>query len=91
MGILPFMPLQEGYEPPYVELNQEEAILDICHPSECVLLEESKMLAEMLILRCVLKPLHFGDKGIKVRLISEGEVLDDTPLYRPSAKVQLAE
>lgn len=81
MPILPFMPLHKGYEPSAVELNHEEGVLEISHPSDCVLIEESKLVAETLILRCVIKPICMKDKTVKVRLISEGEVLEDTPLY----------
>jgi len=81
MRILPPMPLHEGYEPSSVELNQEEAILDISHPAECDLQEETKIVPETIILRCSLHPIPIRDKTIKVQLISEGEVLDGARLY----------
>jgi hypothetical protein len=81
MRILPFMPLHEGYEPSTPELNQEEGVLDISHDSDCILIEESKIVAETLILRCVLRPIPLENETTHVQLISEGETLDGTPLY----------
>ncbi|OJW50575.1 MAG: hypothetical protein BGO67_05735 [Alphaproteobacteria bacterium 41-28] len=81
MRILPFMPLQEGYEPSSPELNQEEGVLDISDDSDCNLIEESKIIAETLILRCVLRPIPLTDRTIHAQLISEGEILESTPLY----------
>lgn len=62
MRILPFMPSHEGYEPASAELNQDEGILDISHPSSCVLVEEAKRVAETIILRCVLRPIPLEKK-----------------------------
>jgi hypothetical protein len=81
MHILPFMPLQAGYEPSTPELNQDEGVLDIFHESDCVLVEDSKIVAETLILRCALRPIPLENKTIHVQLISEGETLENTPLY----------
>lgn len=79
--ILPFMPPPQGYEPPSVELNQEEGVLDISHPSTCDLLQESQIVADTLILRCILRPLLIENKQIKVQLISESVTLESTDLY----------
>lgn len=81
MRILPTYPSQEGYEPLAPELNQEEGILEITHPSECTLREEKKLAPKFLVLRCALRPLPIADKTIKVQLISEGEKLEKVPLY----------
>lgn len=81
MHILPFISPQEGYEPSAPELNQEEGILDISHNAECSLIEESKIAAETLILRCSLHPISIQNKDIMVQLISEGEPLENTLLY----------
>ena len=85
MRILPFMPSAEGYEPPLPERNQEEGILEISHPADCTLIEETKIVAETLILRCSLQPLPLINKAIKVGLISEGEALENTLLYEKEA------
>ncbi len=85
MHILPPSFFHEGYEPSSVELNQEEGVLEISHPSECVLIEECKIVPEILILRCVLRPLPLMDKTIKAHLISEGESLKETLLYDPES------
>ncbi|MBS0272278.1 MAG: hypothetical protein JSR85_06490 [Proteobacteria bacterium] len=81
MRILPFISQQEGYEPSVPELNQEEGVLDISHDAECSLIEESKIAADTLILRCSLHPIVLQNKSIMVQLISEGEPLERTPLY----------
>lgn len=81
MRILPFMPPCEGYEPSPVELNYDEGILDISHEAECTLLEESKIIPQTLILRCSLRPIPLENRHIKVRLISEGEMLEEVVLY----------
>jgi hypothetical protein len=81
MRILPFMPSPQGYEPPSVELNQEEGVLDIFHSGTCDLFQESQIVAETLILRCVLRPLSIENKMIKVQLVSEDVALESTDLY----------
>lgn len=81
MRILPFLPPHEGYEPSSVELNEEEGVLDISDESDCILLEETKIVAETLILRCALRPIPMAHKTTQVQLISEGELLKPTPLY----------
>lgn len=81
MRILPFMPPDEGYDPPMPELNQEEGVLDISHPSDCTLIEESKIVAETLVLRCALRPIPLQNKMIQVQLIAEGEGLEHALLY----------
>lgn len=81
MRILPFMAPHEGYEPPMAELNQEEGVLDISHPSNCILVEESQIVAETLVLRCALRPFPLQNKMIQVQLIAEGEALEYVPLY----------
>ncbi|MBY0501450.1 MAG: hypothetical protein K2P93_05555 [Alphaproteobacteria bacterium] len=85
MRILPFMPSPQGYEPPSVELNQEEGVLDIFHPSPCDLFQESQIIAETLILRCVLSALPIENKKIKIQLISENVALESTELYAENA------
>ena len=87
MRILPFMPFDDGYEPPMPELNQEEGVLDITHPSDCQLIEESKLGAETLVLRCALRPIALQNKDIHVQLIAEGETLNATLLYEEEAIV----
>jgi len=81
MPILPFTSLDDGYEPATPELNEEEGVLDISHPSDCILQEESKIIAETLVLRCSLRPIPLQNKAIHVQLIAEGEVLENAPLY----------
>ena len=81
MPILPFMMPPKGYEPPMPELNEEEGMLDIVHPGACTLVEESKIVAETLILRCALRPIILHNDKIQVQLIAEGEALEATPLY----------
>lgn len=81
MSLLPFMPHQDGYEPAMPPLNEDEGILDISNEGECTLHEESKIVAETLILRCLLRPLPIADKTIKVQLIAEGETLENALLY----------
>lgn len=81
MKILPFRPPDEGYEPFTPELNQEEGVLDITHHGDCTLIEESKIVAETIILRCALCPLSLQDNSISVQLIAEGEFLEQAPLY----------
>jgi hypothetical protein len=81
MRILPIIAPQEGYEPSSVERNQEEGNLMISHPAQCQLEEESKLIAEILVLRCVLKPLPLKEKDLKVHLISEEEPLTPALLY----------
>lgn len=81
MRILPILPSQEGYEPPSVELNQEEGTLMISHPAQCQLEEESKLIAETLVLRCALKPLPLKTQDLKAHLIVEGEPLNPALLY----------
>ncbi|HUX80527.1 MAG TPA: hypothetical protein VMW10_12410, partial [Alphaproteobacteria bacterium] len=66
MHILPLMPIHNGYEPSTPELNQEEGILDISHESGCILIEESKIIAETLILRCAICPIRLESKSIHV-------------------------
>jgi hypothetical protein len=63
------------------ELNQDEGMLDITHPADCILVEESKIVAETLVLRCTLRPVPLQNKTIQVQLIAEGEALEQTPLY----------
>jgi hypothetical protein len=87
MRILPFMPPDEGYEPPTPELNEEEGVLDITHPGECTLIEESKIVAETIVLRCSLKPIPLQSKAIHVQLIAEGEALEQAPLYEADSVV----
>ncbi len=87
MRILPLMPLHEGYEPSLPELNQEEGFLDIVHDSGCILREESKLVAETLILRCRIRPIPLDNKTIRIRLISEGDILESTPLYEEESVV----
>ncbi|MBA3813257.1 MAG: hypothetical protein H0X26_02000 [Alphaproteobacteria bacterium] len=79
------MPPDEGYEPPTPELNQEEGVLDITHVAECTLVEESKMVAETIVLRCSLRPIPLQNKAIYVQLIAEGEALEQAPLYQEDA------
>jgi hypothetical protein len=81
MRILPFLAPEKGFEPRDPELNLDEGVLDIFHPSECVLMEESKIAAETLVLRCTLRPIPLNDKNIKVQVIVEGEALEDSLLY----------
>lgn len=81
MPILPFMLPHRGHEPPVPELNQEEGVLEIIQPGSCTLVEESKIVAETLILRCALRPLPLQNDKINVQLIAEGEALETTPLY----------
>lgn len=87
MPILPFTPPDDGYEPPVPELNDEEGVLDISHPSVCTLVEESQILAETLVLRCALRPIPLQNKAIHVQLIAEGEALDNTNLYEEDSIV----
>ncbi len=87
MRILPIMPRAEGYEPQSVDLNCDEGILDITHPSDCMVVEESKIIAETLILRCFLRPLPLKNKDVKVQLFSEGIKLEEVSLY---AKTSIA-
>jgi hypothetical protein len=81
MRILPSYSPDPGYEPGFVELNHEEGILDITHPSSCVLLEESQIVANTLTLRCSLHPVPLLDKTSKVQLIAEGEPLQAALVY----------
>lgn len=81
MPILPHIPPDEGYEPQMPDLNEEEGLLDITHPSTCTLIEESKIVAETIILRCTLRPIPLQNKAIQVQLISEGETLNPALLY----------
>lgn len=81
MRILPFPSFQEGYEPGSVELNHDEGLLEITNPSSVLLQQESKMVAETLILRCMLRPLPLFNKTAKVQLISENEPLEEAYLY----------
>lgn len=81
MFILPIMPPQNGYEPRSPILNEDEGILDISDEGECTLHEESKIVADTLILRCSLRPIPLIDKTIKVQLTSEGETLESALLY----------
>lgn len=81
MPILPFMLQEEGYEPHTPELNEEEGVLDITHPSGCTLVEESKSVVETLVLRCSLRPLPLLNHNIQVRLIAEGDALESISLY----------
>jgi hypothetical protein len=81
MRILPPYSQPEGHEPGFVELNQEEGLLEITGPADCTLMEESKIHAETLILRCRLHPIPLLNKAITVRLISEGESLTEELLY----------
>lgn len=81
MRILPYCSLEPGYEPGFVELNHETGILDITHPSSCVLIEEAQLVACTLTLKCSLRPIPLCDKTSKVQLISEGEPLQETLLY----------
>jgi len=81
MHILPFTMPSKGYEPSQPEVNDEEGVLDIVHPAPCTLIEEAKVLADTLILRCALRPLSLQNDKIHVQLIMEGEVLENTPLY----------
>lgn len=81
MRILSSNHIDDGYEPSSPELNTEKGVLDIGSSSECDLLEESKIIAETLILRCKLRPLPYENQSIKVGLISEGNPLHDVLLY----------
>lgn len=81
MRILPSYSPDPGYEPGFVELNHDEGILDITHPSSCVLLEESQIVANTLTLRCSLRPVPLLDKTSKVQLIAEGEPLQAALVY----------
>ncbi len=81
MRILPPSKITDGYEPSPPELNTEKGVLDIGSSSECDLIEESKLVAETLILRCTLRPIPYLNQDIKVRLISEGNPLEDVLLY----------
>jgi hypothetical protein len=81
MRILPPMPLSEGYETPSIVLNEEEGVLEIFHPSEGHLLKESKIVPEILILRCQMCPLARQPSDISVQLTAEDEALESAPLY----------
>ena len=81
MRILPSLPFQAGYEPGSVELNHDEGLLEMTHPSSVLLQQESKIVAETLTLRCSLRPLPLFNKTAKVRLISENEPLEEAYLY----------
>lgn len=81
MPILPYMPHEEGYEPHTPELNEDEGMLDLFHPSNCTLIEESKLVAETIVLRCTLRPIPLQNNRVQVQLIAEGAPLDPTPLY----------
>ncbi len=81
MRILPYMPLSEGYEPGFVSLNQDEGVLEISHPAACQLQEDSKIVADTLILRCTIRPLPCHHRETKVHLISENIPLESTFLY----------
>lgn len=81
MRILPFLPVDDGYEPSPIDLNQEEGLLDIFQSSDCTLIEDSKIVPETLILRCALRPIPITNKSIHVNLISEGELLTSVCLY----------
>lgn len=81
MSILPYTSPHEGYEPQTPELNQEEGVLDISHPSACTIEEESKLVAETIVLRCALRPIPLQNKGIHVQFIAEGDALDQANLY----------
>ena len=81
MRILPLMPLSEGYETPSIALNEEEGVLEIFHPDEGHLVKESKIVPEVLILRCQVCPLARLPSDISVQLITEDEVLESAPLY----------
>ena len=81
MRILPPLSFQEGYEPGSVELNHDEGLLEITHASSVFLQQESKIVAETLILRCTLRPVPLFNKTAKVRLISENELLEEAYLY----------
>lgn len=76
----PYLP-PEGYVPGSVELNHEEGLLDIKGAGLCHILEESQTVAESLTLRCELRPLSRLPNPRAVRLISEGELLEEGDLY----------
>jgi hypothetical protein len=75
------MPREEGYEPNAPELNEDEGVMDIFHAANCTLVEESKMVAETIVLRCNLCPIPLLNRNIHVQLIAEGETLESAPLY----------
>lgn len=81
MLISPFMLPDNGYEPPVPELNQEEGMLDISAAGECTLVEESQIVAEILVLRCVVRPIPLRNDKVHVQLIAEGEGLESASLY----------
>jgi hypothetical protein len=81
MRILPPSTINNGFEPSQPELNTEKGVLDIGSSSECDLIEESKLVAETLILRCTLKPVPYLNRDIRVRLIVQSNPLEDALLY----------
>src|SRR5437868_4306118 len=81
MRILPHTSFSEGYEPGFIPLNQEEGILEISHPAVCQLQEESKIVAETLILRATLRSIPAQHKEAQIQLISETIPLEGVFLY----------
>lgn len=84
MRILPFMPSSDGEDTPFVDLNEEEGVLDIFHPSEGHLMKESQMTPEILILRCRLQGFPRKPSEIQVQLTAETENLEKSLLYNES-------
>ncbi|MDZ4322899.1 MAG: hypothetical protein U1A05_02285, partial [Alphaproteobacteria bacterium] len=80
MHILPPIPLSEGYETPSIALNEEEGVLEIFHPDEGHLVKESKIIPEILILRCQMCPLARQPSDSSVQLIAEDEALESASL-----------
>lgn len=81
------MSFSQGYEPPSVELNQEEAVLEIFHPAEGVLRKVMPSAAGILILRCRLVPVALTNTAARVQLTSENETLTSVPLYEDASVV----
>jgi hypothetical protein len=73
----------EGFEPVTPESNSEEGFLQISGSSSIDLLEEGKIVADKIVLRCELKSLPIQDRTIKVGWIKDKQVLSPTLLYEP--------
>lgn len=81
MRILSPTYLDNGFDPSTPELNTEKGVLNIGTEGECNLIEDSKRIADTLILRCKLQPLPYQNQGIIVKLILEGNSLQEVTLY----------
>lgn len=84
MRILPFSLCPEGFEPPSLDLNQDQGNLEITEPSAYEIQEESSLVAETLSLQCTARPLPLSDRTPKVCLISESSPLEEATLYHPA-------